>query len=65
MPTLDVSELNIIIAVLGMLPIPGPIKLAANGFQALSQYFMALGQSRSSRYGTWAKHSQHCLWASS
>jgi hypothetical protein len=64
MPTLDVSELNIIIAVLGMLSTPGPINFAANGSQVLSQYFMALDQLKSNKYGTWAKRSQHCLWAS-
>lgn len=52
MPTIDVSELNIIIAVLGIALTPGPIGLTADLSQAPLQYSMALGPLRSNKYGT-------------
>jgi hypothetical protein len=64
MPSLDLSELNIVITVLGKISLSQRISFIANRYQAPSSYCTVLDQSRSSRYGTLARLSQQCLRAS-
>jgi len=64
MPTLDLSELNIVITVLGTVPLSWQERFTANRHQAPSSYCTVLDQSRSSKYGILARLFQQCLWAS-
>lgn len=64
MPTLDLSELNIIVTVLGTTTSFQHATFAANRHQVPLLYCTVLGQSRSSKYGTLARLSQQCWWAS-
>jgi hypothetical protein len=61
MPTLDLSELNIIITVLGTTHSIHRRKLTTNRYQVLSPSCTVLDQSRSSKHGTLARLSQRCL----
>jgi hypothetical protein len=57
MPTLGLSEVNIVITILGITS-PALVQLTNthSTMQALSSSSMAFSQSRSSKYGTWVKH---------
>lgn len=60
MPTLDLSELNIVVTVLGTTPSFQRGIFAADPYQVPSLYCTVLDQSRSREYGTLAKLSQRC-----
>lgn len=64
MPTLDLSELNIIITVLGTTLSFQQRRFTANRYQVPLLFCTVLDQSRSSKYGTLARLSQRCLQAS-
>jgi hypothetical protein len=64
MPTLDLSELNILVTVLGTTSSFHQERFTANRYQVPLLYCTVLGQLRSSKHGTLAKLSQQCLRAS-
>jgi hypothetical protein len=64
MPTLDLSELNITITILGTKHSFQQKRFTANGYQVPLPYSTVLDQSRSSKYGILARLSQQYLRAS-